>query len=104
MGQPMEFQNDKLLSAKKVKVLLNVAVQKWWIIYGIGLAIIAIAQFGPRPPKATDEAVFYPWIMLREKAGELISILLVVVILGSVLYGMKKMFYLVPNNLQYIDK
>src|SRR3954463_11220016 len=91
----MAIQNKNSPDTTKLKAFFHFAVQKWWIIYGISLAIIAITLLG-HPPTATDEIIYYPWIIMREKAGLFISILLGIIILGSVLYGMKKQFVILP--------
>jgi hypothetical protein len=88
--------NPKSLATIKLKPVLNFAVQKWWLVYGLSLAIFLLwvliwpFLFGAGAPKPTDDLVFYPQISLRETVNRLVIIPILIFVLGIILYALQK--------------
>ncbi len=78
----------------KLKSFFEFAVQKWWIIYGIAIALfflwLNVLVTGQPAPKPTDEIIFYTWITLRGKIISLDGLSAILGLIGIVLFGLKK--------------
>jgi hypothetical protein len=73
----------------KAKAVFNRAVDKWWIVYCIGLFLfglwVVLIFFGPPIPRPTDEIMFYPWVMHKAKAGVVLNVAALVPLLAGCL-------------------
>jgi hypothetical protein len=89
-----------LMKGISIKSPLHFAVQKWWLIYGLSLALfflwIVIAIWGPPTPKPADDTVFYPWILFQGRAAILALVALAGFALGCLFYAVKNRSFAVP--------